>query len=198
MPDQRLLECDGVPVPITAKAIDVLVMLVQHRARALATEEILATVWSATVVEDGNVAQQVHLLRKALAAAGDCIATVPRHGYRFSASVVERDDDGFRPAATRHCLVWDGRAYPLRSGATVLGRADDADVQVLLPSVSRHHARVVVSGDAATSEDMNSKHGLWRGVARVNGAVALKNGDEIRLGTAALVYRFTKPDDTTA
>jgi pSer/pThr/pTyr-binding forkhead associated (FHA) protein len=94
-------------------------------------------------------------------------------------------------------LAWNGREYPLREGVTVIGRADDADLQISLPSLSRHHARIVVRGLEATLEDLGSRHGSWRGTAPVQGVVRLASGDEIRLGTAAFVYCLTMPDDTT-
>jgi DNA-binding winged helix-turn-helix (wHTH) protein len=196
LPDQRRLEHDGAAIALTAKAFDLLVTLVQHRTRALSKDEILALVWSGSIVEEGNLAQQVLVLRRALAAAGDCVATVPRHGYRFVAAVIEeRQPDS--PAPSLHCIVWDGREYPLREGITVIGRAEDADLRIPLPSLSRHHARVIVRGLDATLEDLGSRHGSWRGSMRVKDAVALSDGDEIRLGTALLAYCVVLPDDTT-
>lgn len=197
IPDQRVLERDTTPVALTPKAFDLLVTLVQHRTRALSKDEILALVWSGSVVEEGNLAQQVLLLRRALADAGDCVVTVPRHGYRFVAAVVEEDDRVRSTGKSPHCIVWDGREFALREGITVIGRADDADLQIPLPSLSRHHARVVVHGLAATLEDLGSRHGSWRGAMRVRVPLPLSGGDEIRLGTATLVYCVTMPDDTT-
>ena len=196
-PDQRRLERDGTAIALTPKAFDLLVTLVQHHTRALSKDELLALVWSGSVVEEGNLAQQVLLLRRALADAGDCVATVPRHGYRFVASVIEERQDTNSPAKSPHCLVWDGREYPLHEGITVIGRAEDADVRILLPSLSRHHARVVVRGLEATLEDLGSRHGSWRGSMRVRDSVGLCGGDEIRLGTAVLVYCVVMPNDTT-
>jgi DNA-binding winged helix-turn-helix (wHTH) protein len=198
VPDQRRLERDGVPVALTPKAFDVLVALVRHRTRALSKDDVLAMVWPGTVVEEGNLAQQVLVLRRALREAGDWVATIPRHGYRFVAPVLEEQDASATPVTSPHCLVWNDRQFPLAEGITIVGRADDADLQILLPSLSRHHARIVVRGMEATLEDLGSRHGSWRGATRVQTPMTLFAGDEVRLGTAVLVYRLVLPGDTTA
>jgi DNA-binding winged helix-turn-helix (wHTH) protein len=197
VPDQRLLERDGTPITLTAKAFDLLVALVMHRDRALAKEEIMSLVWPDSIVEEANLAQQVLLLRRALDDTGEHIATIPRFGYRFTTAVVEAPSGGTSFATSPHCLVWDGREYPLREGLTVIGRGEDADVQIPLPSLSRHHARIVVRGLDATIEDLGSRHGSWRGTLAVTQPTRLASGDEIRLGTASLVYCLVLPNDTT-
>jgi len=196
-PDRRRLERDGATVPLTPKAFDLLVTLVRHRSRALSKDEILTLVWAGTEVEEGNLAQQVLLLRRALAGLGDCVATLPRHGYRFVAPTVEDHEETAAPSVGPHFLIWDGREFQLRDGITTIGRADDADVRIPLPSVSRRHARVIVRGFEATFEDLGSRHGSWRGATPVQGVVTLASGDEIRLGTASIVYCLTMPDDST-
>ena len=102
--------------------------LVRHRSRALSKDEILTLVWPETQVEEGNLAQQVLLLRRALSDAGECVATLPRHGYRFVAAVVEEAGEGNARTGSPHSLAWDGREFPLREGVTVIGRAEDADL----------------------------------------------------------------------
>jgi len=196
-PDQRRVERDGAAVPLTPKAFDLLVTLVRHRSRALSKDEIMTLVWPETQVEEGNLAQQVLLLRRALSDAGDCVATLPRHGYRFVAPIVEEHEGTAAAQTSPHVLIWDGREFPLREGVTVIGRAEDADLRIPLPSVSRQHARIVVSALGATLEDLGSLHGSWRGMMPVRGAVPLSSGDEIRLGTATLVYVLAMPDEST-
>ena len=79
----------------------------------------------------------------------------------------------------------------------MIGRGDDADLQISLPSLSRHHARISVRGLDATIEDLGSRHGSWRGTLAVKQPTRLASGDEIRLGTASLVYCLVLPNDTT-
>jgi hypothetical protein len=179
------------------RTFDLLVALVIHRARALSKDELFTLVWSGSVVEEGNLAQQVHVLRHTLQAAGECIATLPRHGYRFVASVTEEPGSGPSPLGSVHCLVWDGRELPLSEGITVIGRANDADLQIPSPSLSRHHARIVVRGLEATIQDLGSRNGSWRGGQPIREATPLADGDQLTLGSASIVYHAVLPDATT-
>ncbi|MGH9935347.1 MAG: winged helix-turn-helix domain-containing protein, partial [Blastocatellia bacterium] len=64
-------------------------------------ETILQTVWPDAVVEDSNLTQTVHLLRKALGKNGDSqprIETIPKVGYRLVAEVRELWDQNDDPA----------------------------------------------------------------------------------------------------
>lgn len=102
-PAKRLLLRDGVPVPLTPRAFDLLVAVVERRERVVDKEEALRLLWPDTVVEEANLTQNVFLLRKALGDNQDdarFIATVPRRGYRFVAEVREiAAPPGERPPA---------------------------------------------------------------------------------------------------
>ena len=112
--ESRTLVRAGEPVQLTAKVLETLLVLVENRSRVLDKDELLATLWPDTVVEEANLAQNVSTLRKAL---GDnprdrrYIATIPGRGYSFVAGVTETSN-GTDPAAVgtptaaRPSTVW--------------------------------------------------------------------------------------------
>src|SRR5215203_5648059 len=89
--ERQLLHHDQ-PVPLTPKAFDVLVTLVERGGHLVEKDEILRIVWSNSFVEEANVARTVHTLRKVLGDDGNgnkFIETVAKKGYRFVAEVNE-------------------------------------------------------------------------------------------------------------
>lgn len=82
---------DGRLVPLSPKALEMLVLLVRRRDTIVSREELLETVWRDTFVEEGNINYTVSLLRKTLDKEdkGRFIQTVPKRGYRFVADVCE-------------------------------------------------------------------------------------------------------------
>lgn len=95
-PAKRLLLRRGIPQPVTPKAFDVLLLLVEWRERVLSKEELLRTLWPDTFVEESNLSQQIFVLRRTLngnSESTEYIATIPRQGYRFTADVRERSGD---------------------------------------------------------------------------------------------------------
>jgi len=61
------------------------------------------------------------------------------------------------------------------------------------PSISREHARLIVTGERAEIEDRSSKNGTWLRNSRVEGRVTLADGDEVRVGEVRLLYRGRPP-----
>jgi TolB-like protein/DNA-binding winged helix-turn-helix (wHTH) protein len=102
--NRRLLR-EGVPVGITARIFDILVVLVECRGQAVEKEALLARVWGDVAVEEGNLARAVSTLRKVLGDAPDdprYIVTLPGRGYQFIAAVtaVEPENAASRADAT--------------------------------------------------------------------------------------------------
>jgi pimeloyl-ACP methyl ester carboxylesterase/DNA-binding winged helix-turn-helix (wHTH) protein len=84
-------------VPLTPKAFDTLLILVENSGYVLGKEELMEQVWPDHFVEENNLAQNISVLRKALgqgAGGEQYIETVPRRGYRFVADVREILEDG--------------------------------------------------------------------------------------------------------
>lgn len=93
---ERLLLRDGETVPLTPKAFDLLLVLVENRGHLLEKDELMQRLWPDTFVEETNLSNNISLLRKALGDdAGEhrYIETVPRRGYRFIAGVTGRSDE---------------------------------------------------------------------------------------------------------
>ena len=89
-PTDCLLLRDGQSVPLTPKAFDLLVYLVEHRGRLVEKQTLMGALWPDTVVEEVNLAYNVSALRKALddnRGGTSMIQTVPTRGYRFVAPV---------------------------------------------------------------------------------------------------------------
>jgi TolB-like protein/DNA-binding winged helix-turn-helix (wHTH) protein/Tfp pilus assembly protein PilF len=81
----RVLRRDGTSVPLTPKAFDALLLLVQNSGRVVAKDELLKTVWPNSFVEESNLTQTIFMVRKALDETADrrYILTVQGQGYRF-------------------------------------------------------------------------------------------------------------------
>jgi len=87
---RRVLLRDDQPVPLTSKAFDTLLVLIQNREQVLEKDALLKAIWPDSFVEEANLAQHVSALRKALGeqpGENRYIATIPGRGYRFVADV---------------------------------------------------------------------------------------------------------------
>jgi DNA-binding winged helix-turn-helix (wHTH) protein/alpha-beta hydrolase superfamily lysophospholipase len=109
---ERRLTRDGENVPLRPKVFDTLVELVRNAGRLVDKAALFQAVWPETVVEEGNLAHNVSILRKALGEGKtdqEYIETVPKRGYRFVAQVAV-EGDGARPAPT--AVATEAQALP--------------------------------------------------------------------------------------
>jgi Tol biopolymer transport system component/DNA-binding winged helix-turn-helix (wHTH) protein len=89
---KRLLFRDDVVVPLTPKAFDILLLLLQRRGGVVEKEDILREIWHGTAVEENNLARNISTLRKVLEdvpGENRFIATISGRGYQFVADVEE-------------------------------------------------------------------------------------------------------------
>jgi DNA-binding response OmpR family regulator len=77
---EHLLLRDGESVPLTPKAFDLLLALVERYGHLLEKEELLKKVWPDTFVEEANLASNISQLRKAMGDGenGQRFETVPK------------------------------------------------------------------------------------------------------------------------
>ena len=78
-----------VPVPISFRGAQLLDALLKKTGGIVTKAELMDAAWPGVVVEESNLTNQIAALRKQIGgtADGEFIATVPRVGYRFVATV---------------------------------------------------------------------------------------------------------------
>jgi len=137
-PARRRLLADGTPLPLGARAIDLLAALFERRDRVVTKGELLDLVWPNLVVEENNLQVQVSALRKAL--GPDVIATVPGRGYRLTleldGSSTDEERKPLQPAA-------DGLEGNLPRLPPPIGRDDELET---LAALVLAHPQVTVTG----------------------------------------------------
>lgn len=144
IPARQLLLRDGIPVPLGARAIDLLTALVQRNGELVSKDELMAAAWPDVFVHESNLKVNMSSLRRSL---GDTqklptyVATVAGRGYRFVAavqtsSIEDSDQDLAEPYAQPSGLPTQGH---------VIGR--EGEIAAILSHVrSKRHVTVVGAG----------------------------------------------------
>ncbi|MEO6654726.1 MAG: winged helix-turn-helix domain-containing protein [Pyrinomonadaceae bacterium] len=106
-------------ISLGPKVIETLLALVERRGEVLGKDELMQLVWTDSIVEEGNLSQNLYLLRKTLGDGKDgkpLIETLRRRGYRFVAEVrrIEegREKGKIGEGEKRNGLFTDSR-YPI-------------------------------------------------------------------------------------
>jgi predicted ATPase/DNA-binding winged helix-turn-helix (wHTH) protein len=87
LPGERRVTVKQKTVKLSARAFDLLMVLVNGRDRVIRKDELLDAVWPGVAVEENNLQVQISSLRKHLGAMA--IATVPGRGYQFTAQSID-------------------------------------------------------------------------------------------------------------
>jgi DNA-binding winged helix-turn-helix (wHTH) protein/TolB-like protein/Tfp pilus assembly protein PilF len=93
---ERLLLRDREIVPLTPKVFDILLTLIESSGHVISKTDLMKRVWPDSFVEEGNLTQNISLLRKALGEGQNghkFIETIARRGYRFVLPVSESSDE---------------------------------------------------------------------------------------------------------
>lgn len=94
---ERQLRRDGAELPLNARYLDALILLVRAQGQLVTKDRFMDAVWRGIPVTDEALTQCIRTLRRTLGdEAGDprFIATVPKFGYRFVGAI---DGEGGEP-----------------------------------------------------------------------------------------------------
>jgi DNA-binding winged helix-turn-helix (wHTH) protein len=192
---RRLLLRHGRATPLSLKAFELLECLLDRRPEAVSKTELVQHLWPDTFVSDASLHNIVAEVRAALVddpRTPRYIRTVPRYGYAFHGDAqpfTAAADEVPRTTKPGPRLVSRRREWPLSQGASIVGRDRECVVRIDSPSVSRRHARIVVTGAKATIEDQGSKNGTSVNGNEVRGPVELEEGAQVRIGSVTMTYR---------
>ena len=143
-----------VAVSIGPRALHVLAVLVERPGELVLKEEIIATVWGRTVVENANLTVQISALRRVLDQGrpeGSCIQTVAARGYRFVAAVnrVEQGIGSVAPALSASSDVGgSGTIVNPEHAARALTTADPPGARAPTVKTRRFALASIVAGVA--------------------------------------------------
>jgi hypothetical protein len=84
------------------------------------------------------------------------------------------------------------RTLPLLPVETVIGRGNQASIQIESALLSRRHVAVRRAGPDVTLVDLESQNGVYVNGVRVHSAL-LHEGDTVQIGDVVLVFREGPP-----
>jgi len=77
-------------IPLPPKVFATLLALVSAEGRTVTKDELLASIWSDSFVEESNLSQNIYTLRLIFGKENKFIETIPRKGYKFAIPVTRR------------------------------------------------------------------------------------------------------------
>ena len=173
---------------LTPKAFDLLSLLVDAAPRVVPKSELHQRLWPAGVVTDATLVGLVKEIRRVIEdidPQAPLIRTAHRVGYAFDAPVTRT------PQAPRlsHWLNVGERRIALTEGENIIGRDPDVNVWLDFATISRRHARLLVTSTGTVLEDLASKNGTSVDGTRITTSQALRNGQQFTCGRIEMTYR---------
>jgi S-DNA-T family DNA segregation ATPase FtsK/SpoIIIE len=108
-------------------------------------------------------------------------------GYAFDAAVITSEKRA-RPNTARWLAAKD-RTLPLAEGESLVGRDPQSEIWLDYSTVSRRHARIVVSPRGTLLEDLGSKNGTSVEGVGLSEPANLQDGNRVGFGQVFLTYR---------
>jgi Tol biopolymer transport system component/DNA-binding winged helix-turn-helix (wHTH) protein len=109
--EQLVLRGEKGVVGLPPKALATLLVLLEQRGDVVSKQQLMEAVWPESFVEEGNLTQNIFLLRKELGKTQegeDYIQTLPKRGYRITVPIVEmnrKTESPGRPASISEANV---------------------------------------------------------------------------------------------
>jgi DNA-binding winged helix-turn-helix (wHTH) protein len=192
----RELLKEGAAVHLSPKAFDILEILLARRPNVVSKGLLLEEVWPGKVVEEANLAIAVGEIRKALGddpKAPSIVVTVSRRGYRFAADATDLDRQHESVAGpesyVRWWLTWQDKTLPLHEGENLVVRHPASAVWINGSSVSRTHARILVTPTGVSVEDRGSRNGTFVDGDRIAEPHLLVDGSQLTFGSEETTFR---------
>jgi DNA-binding winged helix-turn-helix (wHTH) protein len=197
----RTASVSGLPVHLTRKALDLLLLLLEHADTVVSKDQIYERLWPDTFVTESGLQTLVYEIRNTIddqRSRGSWIRTVRGIGYSFAGHVLVDGvpADERTPIYPSAWLTNASTSLPLYIGENVIGRAPDNPLDVQHPTISRRHACIAI-GESITLEDLGSKNGTWLNDERVTIPRILDNGAVVSFGSVTFTFRVARPQPST-
>ena len=192
-PAERRISGEGdCRIELTAKAFDLLVLLVSRAGKLVTKDEILDEVWQGDSIAESNITTTISMIRKALQEDSErqYIETIPKKGYRFVADVCPEVDPA--PAVGENPPVPYPQHEALRSRFVLIGFAALLLIVGIAGRVwySRHLAANAPETPYSRAIRLETEGDDTQALATLNELVVAQPGfDEARLRAAWLEYQ---------
>jgi len=169
---KRRLTHNGKEITVTPKVLDVLLLLLQNSGNVLEKGRLMKALWPESFVEEGNLSQNIFVLRKIL---GDdrnsnrFIQTIPRRGYKFLAQVRRMDvasDENTPGRDSDHSCALDYCSQPSFCRSPQIFKPDsrlffggDSDTDELIGRLARFPVLVII-GNSGSGKSSLIRAGL--------------------------------------
>lgn len=194
--DTRQLMREGREIHLSPKGFELLAALAVDRPKVLSKATLQERLWPDTFVTEANLSNLIAEIRQALddrARKPVWIRTAHAFGYAFDGEAVTLRHEATTSLGAPPCWIeWGRKRFPLSIGEHVIGRDPDVEVRLEGTTVSRRHARLVVTAEGAVLEDFGSKNGTRRGNLRVTAPVPLADGDAIHIGSLLVTFHVRR------
>src|ERR1051326_1595067 len=172
---------DGVEHSLRPKSFALLRLFAENPGRLIDRDEIMRTVWPGIFVTDDSVAQCISEIRRSLG-DGDqqFLRTLPRRGYRFTASVIVEPDNGGEASAPRTAAAPPPRGDAARPAVPTSGYdAERRQITAMCCELIGLSEPAEDDLETLREADAALQHGILEIAARHDGFIVNRQGNTL-------------------